>query len=849
MLADPSFWKLPQPQQMQAIVRVASKRNANFNQLKPADQVSRATALLDHVGRQRNQALQGASGILPAWTAPYAHAAEDYIGAPAAMVAGGALGLAGGAAAGGASPVPGGAEIGAYAGARAGEGVGNALADYLSARVNHFLYGEPYDTGAPGTVPGFQHRGGALEQSAATGAFLGPLTKPIEAAGGFITGRGEAERLARDTAEKAVQDATQAATAAGAAQHAANQQETAALHEKAATNLQRLSNTLAEHSAQLAEAKQQKAQQITKDVMAQRAPAQSASALHRLLGKTPQESEIMAATTDRPTAVARRTQMQDAFFGPIRQSKNELGQRFENLFQGARNIPVPAQPVRAEAAHLSDFLAADQGAVSAPVAKMLKEARQIGLGGAVEEPNLAQTFDPEQIRRMAPDKRAEILQQQAATTQGRLASNSALGQPVRAQQLLELRGIASPLIIKAPTARERMAAYRVVNQIDDVLGESGVPGASKLRKEYGFVSDLFDRNAMAKIGKTIEPSDLGKMMFEEPQRFNDIWRHANPTEKDTIRENFADYALGNGITLKDVGPGKKVNSIVLHQMYGDGPLADVRTWIDWDPKTTKWADYLKADPEAAKVAQASYDDEMQRFHQKLSSQLRTGAYNLAKDLGPLGKQYADKLLFAKNPDEINAIAQEMHRELTPERLAQALQAAQKTPEDAARGSLATLAQATQRTLIDMTGDRVSLATAQEYLHNIADQKALEILQRMPRAMQSRYIQYMGPAYGALVVTDLMRGRLDAFPMIHVAAWGALGMSALSRRALRNPESARVFWSAIKEGQTKHGLQAFGQKMSKLMATEAIRFVSPTIESGTNNDDSASPAGAAQTGGQ
>src|SRR5215469_6419644 len=97
----------------------------------------------------------------------------------------------------------GGGFLGGPAGAIAGAGAGSVANDAIDAELNHLLFGRPDPHwAAQGSIPGFQHPYGAMEESAVTGAAAQRLAPAVGSALGAITGTSGAADAARAAMEE-----------------------------------------------------------------------------------------------------------------------------------------------------------------------------------------------------------------------------------------------------------------------------------------------------------------------------------------------------------------------------------------------------------------------------------------------------------------------------------------------------------------------------------------------------------------------------------------------------------------------------------------------------------------------
>src|SRR5579885_2005191 len=279
-----------------------------------------------------------------------AEIAEEYVIAPGLM----GLGAVGGGAAGTAvAPGP-----GTAAGTVAGAAAGSAAADVLNAEINKRFFGRDYSLSQPGTLPGFEHPYGGLEQSAVeAGAFEGAGHYGVPALRSALRGEGMAARAAIEAA--ATQDAANAAQAAAAK---------AQLQAKRQTLKNEVVDRIAADKAKL-----------QKQILEEQAPREARTRLEAMLGKTPDEVAAAQALPPEQTgpaalpgerAVARRKAVQNAVFGPIRRAVKALGERYHQVFAKYDKKLIDASSLQDTIADENNYIA-QRNIVLSPKAKAL----------------------------------------------------------------------------------------------------------------------------------------------------------------------------------------------------------------------------------------------------------------------------------------------------------------------------------------------------------------------------------------------------------------------------------------------------------------------------------------------
>lgn len=765
-------------------------------------------------------------------------------------------------------------------GAMAGVAAASAANDILDAGINHVLFGTPAHINAPGTVPGFQHPGGALQQGMAMGAGAELAgRKIIPGALSAIFGVGSAKQAAREAADKAAQDVAQTAGEAADKQTAANLAE----HEKAAALVAKEIEKNKRVAAKAAEAQgqanldervrahgnatsaieqfNQKARtraaegvtQASNAAQLETAVAEADRQRNALLGRAPEQTLAMQA---QPTeaAITRRERLQNSVFEPIRRIADQMGNHYEEFFAPYRDNPIDAEPVAGVANEELEY-AKTHGAFGPKITSTLREAQNLG----------ADTRSPEEIAALVPEimrgsklvtpdakyRYSQLIADEIDRTgtdritgdRNRELAVQALGykaaEPTNVQNLLKIRRAASQAMASERDAPSRAAAWNLVQRIDDQLEKSGIPKAAKLNREYKFFRNSFTPELSRQVSTSIEPTTWAGKLFTDasaPQRFNQLTRHSTPAEMDSYRDLFADYANGKGWSLKQIG--ENTNPQILKDLYGDSVLANKDTWLKLEPKELELKTLLGSSPVAREQYSRGLMSHLAEIQHAQADQLRTEGITLARQLGPAAKPLEAELFKAKTPQEIDAAAQKLAN-MTPEQVVTALAQQQRTPGRAAfetslnkatkardafqmmRHNQVLPEQAAQQAVAKMPTSREA---ARDAIIHLQPGKTEQFIQRQAK--------YRAVTVGAFLLgSALESGHTSPYFIGLGAIEGALelyrGSHWLGRAILRNPQVADAVIDAVMAPKGVIGLRSAGRASADLVAALATQRAKET----------------------
>jgi hypothetical protein len=587
--------------------------------------------------------------------------------------------MIGGATLGGMSPVAPG--IGAVGGAALGSVGATRLDDY----VNNYLFGDDLPpANQPGTMTGFQHPGGRLQQSAAIGA----AAEAIPRAGGWamanLFGVTSAATEAR-AAAKAQQelnahdlDVLDKSGESGQSKFRGKMWELEnQAQEKATTKTEQELGQLSEKKS-AAEKEQAKRDALLAE---QAHAAETEKARGELLGRT-REASAAARSPEgvevkpgivraSPEELARKKTFTGAVFDIHDRLENSYGEEFQQFEKdyGDKNIPKPTHLGDAIGEANSKLPGVDEpGGRSAQITNLLKAADAIAKG---------KTF----VEHTDPETGLSAIEE-VETLNGPTVRN-----------MRQLRQYAQRVANKLTSATEAAAADDIASGADRSLEQAvdvpmdKIQDLRTLNDHYRDFRQHWDRPFLKAIAKEPEPSNSFKAILQDdPARANRMLQSANPEQKRAILDMAADHMNdpnqpGGEWTIADIN--NKLDKNVIKNMYGEAwskaapyaadTVANFKTKLATDPISAhdfgqRWAKNL---------AQAKKDSWIG---------LRTEGMKIADTMGPAGQSLKEQFKNAMNEKDAMAIAQKFANTPKAEFL-KAFASTQKTPLGSARDAI------------------------------------------------------------------------------------------------------------------------------------------------------------------
>lgn len=744
MLADPGFDKLPEPQKYDNVIAGLERSDPSFLKRDPKFKMGVATEILNRAGKLHPHPMQGGGAELQKPLPGAVEAGEQYV-APVVGAIGGALA---GAAAGG--PI----------GAAVGSGVGQAAADVGSAYINKKFFGRNPDLSA-------RHIASEEAVNAVTGALLEglPVGKVLKGAVG-----------ATPLIEGAQAAKTQAAEQVGkfAEQQAASQ---------------------AGVKAAAGEARQQVASQL--------APEARAQGIQKMLGRSVEQGAAARAIPPEvlgkaaiPSAdvIERQQKWGDAIFNPIHKASRELGNQYDNLFGSVRKESLnedATEKLADTTAGIAQF-GKDTGHNPGPQLQSLLTRAKILSSKAPQQLAFPDDFsfmggelgdikDP--LKRQAQER---LLLASGIKPPEDFTAKVAPKVDPTVERFLTLRSDALNVTRGAASPRDKSAAFQLIDGIDSALESSGLVDQDKLEalnRRYGSYRRTFDTQFRRKIAGEFEPTDAAGEVFSSPQRFQQIWHGATDEEKQTLRTNYADWVLKNGVERAPGVLKQEDQKAVLKSLYGDTPLADPKNWIHLDDKLVKAENIINTSPEMRQQFQQAMAGRLSEIREDAAREAVKWAQQNAKNLGPYGEVMAREARRLPPLNGAQVVTDFIHGFPSGP-------GTKGMPNLEARAPIEAL----------MTG--------------AVEGKPGMFVQRAKRGLAW---------YPEILAATFMMGHPSTFAAAGLGAAGVagvhVGMQRALKYALKNPDTAKVFWEAATNPNAYGTAKSFGRMTSDALMAE------------------------------
>ena len=721
MLADPGFDKLPEPQKYDNVIAGLERSDPSFLKRDPKFKMGVAGEILNRAGKLHPQPMLGGGAELQKPLPRAVELGEQYV-APA-------VGAVAGAAAGGAAGGP--------VGAAVGSGVGQAAADVGSAYINKKFFGRNPDLSA-------RHIASEEAVNAVTGALfealpVGKILKGALGATPLIEGAQAAKTQATEQAGKFAEQ--QAASQVG-------------------------------RHTQLDAARQQVATQL--------APEARAQGVQRMLGRSveqgaqaramPPEAAGQAAI---PSAdvVERQQNWGSAVFNPIHRASQELGNQYEKLFGAVKTKPIQdTANLKTAVTNIAQFGQDTGHAPGAALRGLMQRADALSNTKPID---LSQIFKKTGKLTLSNE---EWDAAQKAMESGNLEGAT----PANIQSLLTLRSDALGLTRGAASSRDKAAAFQLIEGVDSTLEGSGLVDNDKLKtinSRYGSYKRTFDAQFRRKIAGEFEPTDAAGEVFGSPQRFQQIWHGATDEEKGTLRTNYADWVLKNGVERAPGVLKQEDQKAVLNQLYPGTPLADPKNWIHLDDKLVKAENIINTSPEMRDQYRQAMTSRLSDIRDESSREAVQWAQKEAKNLGPYGETMAKQARLAKTPQEGAQVVMDFMK---------------RHPEDAPIDALAS---------------------------GLAEGKPIEGKAGIFVSRAKRGLAW----YPEILAATFMMGHPSTFAAAGLGAAGVaglhVGMQRALKYALKNPETAKTFWEAATNPNAYGTAKKIGSMTSDALMAE------------------------------
>jgi hypothetical protein len=381
-----------------------------------------------------------------------------------------------------------------------------------------------------------------------------------------------------------------------------------------------------------------------KAASAEAAPKLQQQQMEQFFGRTPAETEAARAMPSEDLAL-HRANMRKVVFGPINRTSQELGNQFNVASSGKLNNPIEnVEPIAKTVSEESKWLNERGASLSSPVRDLMVK---MPLGEALSTDTPEGTAQIHDIltksgwtkKNFEDTTPTEQLQAARVNLKEQGAQHPTVG------QLIGMRTEATKLVA-SQVDHNQVVAMRLRDAIDQTLMDSGLNVPQSLRERWGLYKSTFDKAFKRNVATAPNPLGYGKKLFENPERALAIVRGATPDEKQSLKQLAADYVFSTKDPLKRA---KAIHSSVLKELFGDSPYAQIKPWLETDPKALAWEQFRAGTPRIAGLEQTGKQEALKEIQIEKAKDLRDAYVTLAEKLGPAGRGKLAKILAAKDP--------------------------------------------------------------------------------------------------------------------------------------------------------------------------------------------------------
>lgn len=486
---------------------------------------------------------------------------------------------------------------------------------------------------------------------------------------------------------------------------------------------------------------------------------------------------------------AQREKVADAYFKPKSRVQKLLGDEYEALSGELKQVDVDVSDLRERVgAYIGELKEAGRwNRLSTATREQLNDLAKLGKAQDVDASQLLPGFE-----NANPAEQAKLLE---------IAKQAGLikeAKPVKFQELLDQRSKASSLVANSASANDQAVAHEVTDMLLEELGKNGLdtPAFKQLNRRYADYFKLF-RPTTRKVARGFDVEDWGKYVFGDPEVALRVFDAANATEKSTLREALATYALSKGDKLEKTL--KEIGEPTLKRYFGDTALSKSRVWLDFDKDIDKFGAMLSQSPQAqARYAQA-VQKELTTIANEEGKQLVDQALSFAKKLDQ-GVEFNAKLYQAGSPQEQAKVAMEFIDSIDPVKISEAYRSGDLGVKHAAK--------------------ILSKVNVADYTNAAKKRAAYGGLLGVVQT-------WTVGSPGGLAITAMLYGAIGAGP------------SALKARyieSLRDPRAAEAFIRAVKKGE----IGGVGQAVAKAIAASLAVNARKPSEKTEENQPTAAP---------
>ncbi len=558
-------------------------------------------------------------------------------------------------------------------------------------------------------------------------------------------------------------------------------------------------------------------EKVQKEATTKMAPELAQAELEKFTGRTPEDTAA-ARTADPAEFAARRTRMRQVVMGPASRIGDELGAQFQTATEGKLGNEANISHVEKAVATEQKWLTDHNTELAKPVRDLIAEMPVGEVDSALERqvPDLLRGkghADAQgrftQLLKEWDDKNpnAKIESEELKSIAVRALGGKSGTKPT-VGQLLGWRTAATKLV-GSTADHNQVVALELRDALDRSLMESGVDIPPELRERWGSYKSLFNSKFRHQVATAADPVQYGKALFEQPQRGLQVWKAATPEEQTHLRQLFGDYVNAN--KLKPMQLGKRVDPTVMKEMFGNSPYAQIKPWLETEPKAVAWQHFRQTDPQAEAIVMQGAKRELDTITTEKAAAVRKAGIDLAQKMGVAGRGKLAKILAQTDPVAAAKIV-EQEFPFSPQAAQQLYKDAQTVPAKQALTSFREGKQLEKGLDINKVREEAAVAELMK-----GESQSGGMASRLKRSI---LYWHLPMALAGMGVGGMMGPRQAAIGGIMGAMFGATKLRGLFRPALNTPEAASAYWRALNMAPNRLNAAQHGARLARGMVAAA-----------------------------
>jgi hypothetical protein len=540
--------------------------------------------------------------------------------------------------------------------------------------------------------------------------------------------------------------------------------------------------------------------------LAQQAEAQRGQVLGRTKAETAAAIRPAPATPEAGVAVAspeeltRKHAFRSAIFGERDRTADYLGKKLDDFEKahGAAEIPDP-KPLKATLTEVEPRLreAGEPMEASKPINKLLAQAK--GLTGEVTgEPRYRDVSVRDKVRYLDPanlNEKKVIDQMRAMGVKPEVAAEG--GGAATVAKMRDLRRAAQKVAGSSVSDSEKDIASDIADAADRSLEHAkgvspeAIEDLRNTNKHWRDFKETYKSAFLSHVSNEPEPVKVAKDIFDVPKRGERLLTAATPEERTVYRNLMADWMNEENVPLHEIPA--KIGEDNLRRL-GFDPVK----FKAFEPRLNELKETIAKSPTVAKWINQGVRERMGEIHADMGDKLRKETIQLARQLGPAGKQIETAARNALTPMDVQKVAGQL-AQMKPEDFVKALASQQMSGPDAALRAVSKVplkSDAARQALLNMKPGRIE-------------------------SYAGRFLAFHTLYWGLRSMDGLITGAGGLHGVIGMAALDALaggymGLRATGRAMLKKPELFEKMYQAVSTPAKMGGYQKTGRAIAEVL---------------------------------